>query len=159
MSRTLSAAAIKDMFAQSSGEAFLLLLTLEHPDMTTVRVVNNTESVTSRGNVYIGFPFECALPNDVADQLASVQLRISNVDRRIVGELRGIEGPMSATAEVIAASRPDVVEIGPMVFDLTNAEYDVESIVATLAYEPILSEPFPAGVFDPQRFPAVFGST
>jgi hypothetical protein len=158
MSRTLSAAALAAMFAQETDAVFLVLLTLTHPDITTLRVVNNTQDVTSRGNVYVAFPFDAKLPTDIAEQLGTVQLTISNVDRRIIDEIRTIEGPMTATFEVVTASAPDTVEVGPLTFDAIECDYTVDSITATLAYEPILNEPFPAGTFNPQDFPAMFGS-
>lgn len=159
MSRTISPATLREMFAQETDSVFLVLLTLEHPDMETIRVVNNTEDIVSRGNVYTAFPFDARLPPDVSEQLGTVALTISNVDRRLIDEIRVIEGPIAATMEVITASAPNVVEVGPLEFDMVDSEYNVDSITSTLAYEPILDEPFPAGTFNPQQFPAIFGET
>jgi ABC-type Fe3+-hydroxamate transport system substrate-binding protein len=158
MSRVFSAAALREMLAQTSGEVFHQLLTISHPDMTTIRVVDNTQDVVSRGNTYTAFPFGLSLPADATERLPVAQLSISNVDRRLVDEIRSLSGPMTATLEIVTATTPDTVEVGPFVFDIVSAEYDRETITATLAYEPILAEPFPADSFDPQRFPGLFGS-
>lgn len=156
MSRTLSATAVRELLAQNSGEVFLVLLTLSHPSMTTLRLVNNTVDVVSRANTYLAFPFELALPADLAEQLPVVQLSISNVDRRLIDEIRGIESPLAVTLEVVAASALNTVEVGPYVFDMTSVSYDQERITATLSYEPILNEPFPGERFTPQIFPQLF---
>lgn len=156
MSRTLSANAVRELLKQNSGEVFLVLLTFTHPSMTTVRLVNNTVNLVSRGQTYIGFPFDLSLPSDLSEQLPEVQLSISNVDRRLIDELRAIESPMTVTLEVVTATAPDTVEVGPYVFDMTTVSYDAERVSATLGYEPILNEPFPAASFTPQLFPQLF---
>lgn len=156
---SLSAAAIAEMLRQNSAEVWLPLLTITHPSLTTVRVVNNTEAIVSRGDAYEAFPFEVALPSDVADRLSAVQLRISNVDRRFVEAVRSLPTMPRVKLEVIAASRPDDVEVGPFEFEMASAQYSVEAIEATLTYEPVMQMAFPAGTFDPQKFPGLFGRT
>jgi len=61
--------------------------------------------------------------------------------------------------EVIAASRPDDVEVGPFEFEMASAQYSVEAIEATLTYKPVMQMAFPVGTFDPQKFPGLFGRT
>lgn len=156
MSRTLSPAAVRELLAQSSGEVFVLLLTLTHASMPAVRLASNTEAVTSRGQVFLAFPFSLDLPADLAEQLVTVQLSISNVDRRLVQALRSIADPIAVTLEVVTAGSPDTVEVGPYLFDMQSVSYNAASITATLSYEPILNEPFPAGSFTPQSFPQLF---
>lgn len=155
----LSADAVREAMAQNSGAVWLQLLTISHPDITTVRMVNNPVDITSRGNVYLAFPFSLPLPQDMAESLASLTLTISNVDRRLVDELRSIGEPMQVTLEVITAATPDTVEQGPFTFDLVSATYSEDTISGRLTYEPILSEPFPAGSFTPQTHPGLFGRT
>lgn len=145
------------MFAQNSAEVWLELLTITHADMATVRVVNNTESVISRGDVFEAFPFAIVFPTDVAERMASAQLTISNVDRRLVETIRSVVGRPRVRVEVIAASRPDSVEYGPLEFDLSNVQWDAETISGELTYEPVVQQSFPSQVFDPQRFPGLFG--
>lgn len=157
MSRTFTATAIRELLAQNSGEVFLVLLTLAHSAMSTIRVVGNTVGVTSRGNAYAAYPFEIDLPRDLSDQLPQARLTISNVDRMLIDELRAIATPIAVTMEIIAASAPDAVEVGPYTFDLIRAEYGLEQITGTLSFEPILSEPYPADLFDPKRFAGLFG--
>lgn len=154
--RTLSIAAIRAMLSSSTGDVFLALLTIEHPTITTVRVVDNTESITSRGHTYAPFPFGLVLPEDSDQGVARAQLQISNVSRELVDEIRSLTEPASVTLEIIRAEDPDLVEVGPFVFDLKNASYTVDAVTAELGYEPVRELGFPAGSFTPDRFPGLF---
>lgn len=156
MSRTLSATAVRELLKQNSSEVFLVLLTFTHPSITTVRLVNDTQTLVSRGNTFIAFPFELNLPSDLAEQLPVATLSISNVDRRLIDELRGVDSAISVMLEVVTASAPNTLEVGPYLFDMTSVSYDQERITAELSYEPILNEPFPAASFTPQIFPQLF---
>ena len=63
MPRTLSNTARRALYAQETGEVFLLLLVISHPSLPApIRVVNNSEDVVSGGFTYQRFPFELALP-------------------------------------------------------------------------------------------------
>ena len=58
MSRTLSQAARQAINAEATEQVFLLLLTIDHEDLAEpIRVVNNTETITSRGELYVAYPF------------------------------------------------------------------------------------------------------
>lgn len=159
MARSLSAAARSAMFAQQTGEAPIVLLELSHPEFADViRVCSNDLAIVSRGSTYVPFPFDIVLPDDADDAVPRVTLRIDNVDRRIVQELRGISGgsPVSVALFVVLASSPNVVEIGPLEFTLRDAEYSAATVEGTLLYEDVLNKPFPAESFTPPRFPALF---
>ena len=157
MSRTLSLAARKAVNAQETDEVFLLLLTLDHEDITEpVRVVNNTVDIVSQGETYIAYPFEIALPDEDAESVARVTLRIDNVDREIVKSLRSISSPLSVGLEVVMAASPDTVEAGPFNMTLVSAEYDALTVTGELAFEDVLNEPFPGHAYVPSDYPGLF---
>lgn len=143
--------------AQESAEPFLVLLTLSGEGITPLRVVGNTESVVSGGNTYQFFPFEITLPEDSQDERRPVTLTVSNVDLRIIDEIRTVEGALTVEIKVIMASTPNTIEVGPFEFKMRAAEFNENTITGTLAYESNLDAPFPGRVFDPQAFPALFG--
>lgn len=157
MSRTLSQAARHAVNAQETEQVFLLLLTLDHADLSQpIRVVNNTEDVTSRGDLFVAYPFEIALPDEDPDSVARVTLRIDNVDRQIVQSLRSIQAPLSVALEVVLAASPDTVEAGPFNMTLIAAEYDAFVITGELAFEDVLNEPFPGHSYIPSEYPGLF---
>jgi len=157
VSRTLSLTARQAVFSQETDQVFLLLLTIAHPDMAVpVRVVNNLEAVTSRGNEFIAFPFQINLPYDKDDQITQVTLTIDNVDQQIVVGVRALSSPPTVTLEVVLAASPDTVEAGPFDFSMKSATYDSLVVEGVLGFEDILNEPFPGNAFTPQNFPGMF---
>jgi len=147
-----------ELLKQETGEAFLVLLTIDHDDLTApIRVVNNHENITSNGNEFIAFPFEIELPGAGGDSLPEVTLRIDNVDRQIVQAIRSISGPPTVTLEVIMASTPNTIEAGPYEFTLRDATYDALTVEGRLQFQDILNEPYPADSFGPSGFQGLFG--
>lgn len=157
MPRALSATAKSAIYAQETGEVFVMLVTIAHVALvSSLRFASNTQDVTSRGNVYLGWPFRVALPAELDDQLPVVQLQIDNVDRRIMEGVRQLTSPPTVTLEVVLASAPDTVEAGPFDFSLKGCDYDALVITGTLAFEDVLNEPYPAFTFTPGLFPGLF---
>ena len=157
MSRSLSLAARQAVNAPETGEVFLLLLTLDLEELETpIRVVNNTKDIVSLGETYIAFPFEIALPDEDPDSVVRVTLRIDNVDREIVKNLRTVSSPLAVSLEVVMASSPDIVEAGPFNMTLVTAEYDALTVTGELAFEDVLNEPFPGHAYVPGDYPGLF---
>jgi hypothetical protein len=157
VSRTLSAPALAALNAPQTDKVFLALLTITHANLAQpVRVVNDMVNVTSRGNEYIGLPFQIDLPSEVEEELPRVRLTIDNVDRLLVEAVRTLTSPPTITLEVILASSPDTVEAGPLPFALRNAEYDSLVVTGELAFEDVLNEGFPAHSFTPNLFAGIF---
>ena len=119
-------------------------------------MVNNTEEITSRGDIYVAWPLEIALPDENPESVAWVTLRIDNVDRGIVRNLRAISSPLSVGLEVIMAASPDTVEAGPFNMTLVAAEYDALTVTGELAFEDVLNEPFPGHSYVPSAYPGLF---
>lgn len=168
MSRNLGAVALRQLFAQESDEAWVLLLTIVHDALATpIRVASKG---TVSGDVegehaswievgpyrYYAYPFLIDIPEDRDDALARVTLQIDNVDRSITETLRQITTPATVSLSVVMESAPSVVQAGPYEFQMASTTIDATTIIAELAYEPLLSEPFPAGRFTPGLFPGLF---
>lgn len=159
MPRPLSTVAKRAIFAQQTSEAFIVLLELEHPNFSgIIRVCSNDRPIVSNGYEYLPFPFEIILPDDAEIESPRVQLRIDNVDRRIISEMRSVVSgsPVTVRLYVVVASTPDVREVGPIEFTLRDVEYTAATIEGTLLYEDLLNEPYPADAFTPTWFPGLF---
>ncbi len=140
MSRSLSEAAIASQNAQETGEAWLVLLEIDHDDLADpIRVVNNHQNITSNGNLFVGFPFEIELPGEDPDQPLRARLRIDNVDRTIVETVRTISSPPTVTARVVLASQPNTVEVEFSGMTLREASYDAATVEADLVFEDVLN--------------------
>jgi len=159
MPRPLSSVAKQAIFAAQTGEVFVVLLELEHPNFAgIIQVCSNDLAIASRGNTYVPFPFEIILPDEAEDSAPRVTLRIDAIDRRLISELRSVVTvvPVTVRMMVVIASSPDVLEVGPMEFSLRDVEYSATTIEGTLLYEDVLNESFPGDTFSPARFPALF---
>lgn len=157
MSRSLSSVAKSAIFAQETGEVFLLMLTISHATLTApIRVVNNTENITSNGNLFTAFPFMLTLPDEREDQPPRMHITIDNVDRQIVQAVRNMTSPPTIQLDVILASQPDTLEASFPGFTLRQANYDVLTVEGDLTLEDVVLEPFPALSFAPQTFPGLF---
>jgi hypothetical protein len=157
VSRTLSAAARQSMFGSETDQVWLLLLTINHQSLSEpIRVVRNFTQITSRGNIYIAMAFDIELPGDDPDNLSQVRLRIDNVDRSIVEAIRQMDSPATCEIEVVLASSPDTVEVGPFSLTLGDVSYDQHVVEGTFKFEDILNESFPKDTFVPAKFQGLF---
>lgn len=156
MARTLSSNALASIHAQETGEVWLVLLTIENTGLATpIRVVNNNENITSRGNVYQAFPFEIVLPGEDPDGISKAVLRFDNVDRTAIQAIRGLPSAPTVTIEVILASAPDTVEISFGGMSLRNVRYDATVVEGELHFESLYNEPI-TFTMTPSRFPGLF---
>ena len=158
MPRTLSTAARASLFAQQTGEVFVQLLTLEHPDLVEpIRVCSDSIDTVSGGLTYQRFPFTITMPPEDEDAPPIVRLKIANADRTIVRSVRELsQNAMMVTLSVVMASSPDTIEAGPLEFKLRNVTFDAEFVEGELHFEDPLNEPFPADTFNPNTFPGLF---
>jgi hypothetical protein len=158
MSRDLSSPMKSAIAAPETGEVALPLLTITHATLAQpIRVVSNTVDITSRGDLYIAWPFDVVWPDDREDQLPRVRLRIDNVDSSIGNALRSIRGRgPNVRLEVVLASSPDTIEAGPIDVVLKERDIDAGSVSGTLGAEDLLNEPFPADLFAPDKFAGLF---
>lgn len=157
MSRNISPAARAALHAPETSEVFLVLLTLHHAEMPVpVRVCNNGADITSRGEIFIAYPFQLTLPDDEDNRPPRARLAIDNVDRQIVQAVRSLTSSPSVTIEIIRAAAPDTVEARFEDFRFTNITYDSHRVEGDLTVEDFTAEPYPAAGFSPSLFPGLF---
>jgi hypothetical protein len=156
VARNLSATATASINAQSTDEVWLTLLTIDSPELEIpLRFVNNNESVTSRGDVYLAFPFDIEFPGQDEENPGEARLVIDNIDRSIVNFIRTIFTPPVVSIEVVLASSPDTVEAGFYNMTLRNVSYDAKAVSGLLKFEDIVIEPVTFAM-TPERFPGQF---
>ncbi len=157
MSRSVSNITRDAIYSQETGEAFLILLTIDHNNLTSpIRVSNDAVDTVSRGNNFISFPFELKLPDDQENAAPKARLVIDNIDRQIVSAVRNISSTANVLIEIVRAADPDTVEAQFIDFKLINVTYDAQRVEGDLTIEDFTAEPFPAASFSPSLFPALF---
>jgi Domain of unknown function (DUF1833) len=147
---------VPSLFSSSSPIAWLFLLTITLQGQPPIRLVNNNEEITSRGNIYSPFPFALNLPEDTGDRLPKVTLSISNISREIVDTLRAQTFPPAIIVELISSAYPDIIEKRLDFLQLRSVNYDAITITGQLEVVNVLTRGFPSEVYDPVHFPGLF---
>jgi hypothetical protein len=155
--RTLSTEFLQAVLANSTDEAFLLLITITHEALAQpVRVAANVENVVSRSWTFIGLPVEAELPGDEDDSPPVATIRIDNINQDIVRMARSIRTRANVTLEIVLGSDPDVVEVEVPTFPLASVSYDAFWVSGQLQVDDLASEPYPFQTFSPARFKAMY---
>jgi hypothetical protein len=146
---TLSFAAQQELAAQETGTAWLVLITLDHPDLDTpIRVTSDSIETISNGNVFAPFPFEVTLPDDVEGRTPQAQLKIDNTSQEVIALLRGLASPPSVTLQIVRSADPNVVEREWTGIEWRASTYDLGTITGTLTVDDLATEEFPYVTFD-----------
>jgi hypothetical protein len=141
--------------ATNSEYVELGLLTLYLPG-ETLRLVNNTVDVVSRGNTYTRFPFQFELPNDDGETVPKMKLTIQNMDDRIIQGVRELTSPLSMLLEIVSTVDPDFVIVSVDHMELKSVGYNSLVIEGTVEVNSILSRAFPSDRYTGVQFPALF---
>ena len=145
------------MNAQDTGEVFLTLLTLTHPNIPVpLCFVNDLSSVVSNSVTYTAFPFDLPFPEIGTDTLPTLTLTIDNIDQSIWASLKNITTPIDVSIAWILKSHPNNIEGGPLFLRMTNTEITTTTITGTLNFEDLLNEPFPFDTYLPASAPGLF---
>lgn len=166
MSRNIRDEVKAVMFAQETEHAFITLVTISHSTLASpIRVTtdpmidldgNGTMGVRSRGEDFIALPFDIVWPNEDEEQSPVAKVQIDNISREIVFAIRQITSPADFLVEIVTTLDTDVVEASLVGFQLRNVRYNSLIVEGDLTIEQFDQEPFPAGRFDPSRFPGMF---
>lgn len=135
----------------------LVLLTLEHPDMETARVVNDTRNWTIGGQTFVGLPFRFKLPDQTSGQAPRAQLEMDNVGSGLAGELEklGPAGVLMATLQVVSRNAPTTVEL-EFKAPLSGVTATVQSVTANVGHDDALRAPAVKVRYDPANSPGLF---
>lgn len=157
MSRDLSNNLKQELFAQESGDPFLLLIEVSHPtDFATMYFAQNTEDVVSNGNTYKAFPVEIKLPDDTEESVPTIEMTFDNVSLELIDEFRQATSDVTFKLKGVLASLPDVVEIEYNELKLTNISYNATTLNATLAIDDLLSEGLTSEKYEPTFYAGIF---
>ena len=142
--------AVAELSAESTDTAWLVLLTLDHPDLDgeVIRVTNDGVPTISNGLVYSPFPFATILPDDVEGRPPQGQIQIDNVTQEIIAVLRGLTSPATLTIQIVRSINPDIVEYEWTGLDWSSSGYDKGVITGTLSMLDLSQEEFPYVTFD-----------
>lgn len=157
MPRTLSATAAASALAAQTAEVWLACLTISGSGLPTFRIVTDNVPLERSVGTFQPYPFEADLPDDVERTAGTVDIRICNVDREVTRLLKEYEGIPQARLEIVLASQPDIVEVGPFDFSVLAAEADELTISLNLGHnEDLLNQRVPAQSYNPSNSPGLW---
>jgi hypothetical protein len=155
---SLSTKARQNVLATSADEPLLILLEITHPELSIpVRIVNNTEKITSNGNEFIPCPFDFTMPDDAGDQLPQAKLSIDNIGRELTQWLEYSNGGTGAQcrAMVVLPSEPNNRQLD-ITMDMSGISITNTKVTATLGYGNSYGLPAVAVRYDPTSTPGAF---
>ena len=158
MARDYSADYKSTLAQVSASEAPLILLEIDHAELVSpIYDVNDTKNVTSNGNEYIAFPFQCKLPDDFENQLPKATISITNVGKELMYWIETTSGGKDSTCtfKQILRSNPDLVE-WEITMSLFNVQVDVQNVSAELGFENLFSKPAISMRYRPDNSPGLF---
>jgi len=157
MPRNISFETLQEMLEQNANIVLLSLLTVTHQSLSTpIRIVNNTENITSGGEEFLATSFEAELPSDTERRVPTARITVSNIDQRLITALRSIASAPLFTLAVVNADTPDTYEYGPIDLVLRDYQADANTIRLSLSLDDFTQEGFPNPRFDPVSFPGLF---
>lgn len=155
-------------YAQETEEVFIVLLTLDSDELTEpIRVCSDPYEklvglgddiygCVSNGETFVFLPFEIMLPRDDKTGTVSAKLKVENVSRQLIPQVRSISKPLSVKMQAVLSSDVDFVEIEYDDFNLPNVRYDLFKIEGDITLDYWGLEPFPSYRFTPSGFPGLF---
>ena len=168
MSRSVSSDFRVAVYAQSTSEIPVLLVTISHDNLSVpIRVstdnadtfdVDGTETrgTVSNGENFIFYPMQITLPDDSEESVTSANLVIDNIDRTIMQEIRQMTDSPTVTMQLVLASSPDVVEAEFDNFKFDSISADALTITGQLSLGHFHREPFPGTSMLPSNFAGLF---
>jgi hypothetical protein len=155
--RTGSVTFREAIFSQQTEEVFILLIEISHPTLPDdIRVCSGGRNITIGENLYVYYPFDITLPDDIAENVSRAKLIISNISRDLISAIRGMASSPIINVKMVLASDPTVTEIAFEGFKLVTVDYNALTITGDISVEDFLTEPVQGDSFVPSQFPGLF---
>lgn len=144
----------------SGGELPVMLVTLYHPDISgddKVRIVADTQDVTSNGYIFTAFPVKITLPNDIENQVPRASVSIGNIGKDLMYWIIASNGGEGATVrfDQIMRSAPNTIE-WTITMELFNVKATNFEISGELGYPNLFGKPAIRKQYRPFNAPGLF---
>ena len=156
MSRGASETLLATVNSEFTNEAFIHLITVFWPDNTEDRFAKNHELVESRGSTFGAASFNINIPEEVDDDVPTLQLDFGLNETTLINKLNASTTPPLVRFEIVLGSDPNTVELGPFDFDVRQYQTQGPRVTVELGFEPVLDLAVPQLTFTPAAFPALF---
>lgn len=156
MSNTLSPELLAQIYYQESDDPFLMLVTISHNSFATIRLVNNSENIISRGNTFQAYPMKIRLPVDDGQTSREAQIEFDNVGLELLNEIRSVTTYIDVKIELVLASDPDEVQISLEELKIQSVTYDKQKVSARLFLDSFLTTSLPSERYSATNYKGIF---
>ena len=114
-------------FASSTTRLYLWCMRISHPQIDTLRLVNDKRPLSRSDGEYQAFPFEPIPPTQTDQRPPEFEIDVDIVDHRIMAalrSLRGLKGEVSIQMERVWIEEPNDPTWGPAVYRFTGFKTD-----------------------------------
>lgn len=140
--------------ARETGEVLLELVTISHDAFgATIRRVDNTEDVVSRGETWLARPTEVTLPRETSAGATTGRIVLDDTDLGVSAEFRKTSTPPTVLVEIVRAAAPESVERSYRHLEVTGMSVADTAVTLSLGLSSPRQEPLPAVAFGPDGFP------
>lgn len=143
------------LLARASDDPAVMLVTIMHPALETIRLVRDTVSLVSRGETFNASWFEIDWVNDDGS-LPKCSLSVPNVDPEIGRKYLRQSTPPEVTLEIVAVSLPDEPIATVPRLDLRSIRIDALAVTGELVGKDHSAEPLGTIMVLPSNFPALY---
>jgi hypothetical protein len=148
----------KEKTGSTSGVEPVYLLEISHPQLVApIRVVNDTQDITSNGDLFIACAFRVKLPDDMATQMPRAELAVDNIGRELTQWLEASNGGRGAQVRMMQVMRdtPDIIEMD-VTLDLFNVRQNMIEVSGELGYQQVLDQPALTATQTPENQPNIY---
>lgn len=146
------------VLSTSSSEVPLFLLEINHSGLSQpIRVVNDTQDLTSNGFLFVALPFRVSLPEDLDKNQPIATLSVDNIGRELTQWLEASNGGEGATCRMMQVLRsvPNTIE-WEITMDLRNLSVNITEVTGELSFEDLLGRPGVTITYRPDIAPGLF---
>ena len=157
MPRILTSDMLQAMMAEATGEAILILITIDHDTLLdALRLTSDGVPTVSNGDTYVPYPFRFRLPDHTPDRPPACRVEIDNVDTQIMDALEAIETPATFKIAVVRSGDLDTEEVTLSNFRLSNISETDRVIQGDLTISDPRTKSWPMDIYSPADFRGLF---
>lgn len=152
----LSQGALQAVLSSATSKVFLQCLTIEHPDITTLRLVNDTQDLVRSSGTFERFPFGVTASVQTEGKPPSIKIVADAVDQRVIRAVRNLAGKRERakiTYDIVLSESPDSIEFGPVAFEMEGVSGGSSTTITINAsiLKGALDDAFPKDQFTPSN--------
>ena len=156
--RTIPAGLLSAMNAPTYNGALLTFLTISHPDITTIHLVDNEVAVARGGVLYLTLGAESKLPGEQGDGVGNATLAIDAVDLTAITALRTVSLSSFVLVNIVLAlgATPDTDYLDMGTYKWRNVTWNKDVASGDLSFDDDLDLIIPGDDLSPVNNPGAF---